>query len=202
MGRMGVASFLLLGCFFLGGCTSFLAAQGDPDLEVLYPGAGRRRIEREMGKPKSVQHLGDGRYVALYVIKLGAPKNKAGKRDSIKNVGKGMGATIASGAFSRVVNTLASGGGWSSGVTGNATAAAAIGLTVWAAGELAGTVRELTRLSRRRKHQLEIVFDEHNELLSHQLIPLNGRKSAETGDAPSESELHRRWRSTYSVRAE
>ena len=206
MGRIGLGLLLCV----LGGCTSLLAAQGDPDLTILRRGAHRGEIEDEMGKPKAVQPIEEGRYVALYVIKLGAPKNVDGKGESLKHVGQGLGATVASGAFSKVVNSVASSGGWSSGATGNATAAAAIGLTIWAAGELAGTVRELTRLARRRKHQLEVVYAHRGRMLSHQLVPMEGRKlpaqpaARPDSTPPSQSELERSWRNrtTYHVRSD
>ncbi|MHC4941184.1 MAG: hypothetical protein ACYTHK_19790 [Planctomycetota bacterium] len=205
MGRIGLALLL----WVLGGCTSLLAAQGDPDLSILRRGAYRAEIEDEMGKPKVIQPVEEGRYIAIYVIKLGAPKNVDAKGESLKYIGQGAGATIASGAFSKVVNSVAYSGGWSSSATGNAAAAAAIGLTVWAAGELAGTVRELTRLARRRKHSLEVVYDHRGRMLSHQLTPMEGRRLPVTmaerpvTSAPSQAELESRWRKrTYSVRTD
>ena len=88
--------------------------QGDPDLSILRRGAHRAEIEDEMGKPKVIQPIEEGRYVALYVIKLGAPKNVDAKGESLQYVGRGVGATVASGAFSKVVNSIAYSGGWSS----------------------------------------------------------------------------------------
>lgn len=174
---------LCLGGSLSGGCTSILAARGDPDLGVLRRGAHRAAIEREIGHPKVVQPLEEGRYVALYIVKLGALPNDEARGESLVNVGKGAGAVIASGAFGRAVNGLACTGKWSRSTSNNAVAAAAIGLTVWGASELAGTVRELTRLARRRKHQIEIVYDDRGRMLSHQLLPLAG------GRLPDHAEL-------------
>ncbi|MEM8883157.1 MAG: hypothetical protein AAGD14_03725 [Planctomycetota bacterium] len=200
MGRLVVVVALALGGSLLTGCTSFLAMQGDPDLTVLRRGAQRAEIEREMGKADDVRGLEEGRYIALYVIKLGAPKNTAARGESLTNLGAGFGATIASGAFARATSSLAAGEWASAGSAG--TAAAAIGLTVWAAGELVGTVRELNRLAQRRKHQLEVVYDRRNRMLTHEIIPLERTASVTLAERisekpPSRSELQRTWRGTY-----
>jgi len=70
-----------------------------------------------------------------------------------------------------VVNRLASNGSWSG---SDAAAAAVVGVAVWGASEFAGTVRELARLSGRRRHQLEVVYDHRDRMLTHQLLPLAG----------------------------
>lgn len=170
---------LCLAGSFLGGCTSLLASRGDPDLSILRRGAGRADIEKEIGHPKVIQHVEEGRYIALYIVRLGAPRNPDAQGESLTNVGKGVGASIASGAFGRVVNSLAATGKWSGKTSRNAAAAAAVGLAVWGVSELAGTVRELSRLARRRKHQLEVVYDDRHRMLTHQLLPLAGGRLPE-----------------------
>jgi hypothetical protein len=169
----GIGKTLLLLCAasLLGGCTSLLANCGDPDLDVLHRGATRAVIEKEMGHPKETIPLEDGRYLAVYRIKLGAPVQTAGEGESLQNIGKGAGATLASGAFAATVNSTLS-SGWSSTSQSNGAAALAVGVTVWGVSEFVGTVRELSRLGRARKHRLEVVFDDRNRLLSHLITPL------------------------------
>ena len=188
----------------LTGCSSILARQGDPDLEVLYRGAQRTIVEKEMGRAKEIIPLEAGRYIAVYRIKLGAPVNPDGKGESLQNVGKGTSAALVSGAFSAALNSAAT-SGWSSATQANGAAALAVGLTVWGISEFAGTVRELSRLAKARKHRLEVVYDDRNRMLTHQLTPLargggqsqNARKLAteiDPGRTPTESELARQWR--------
>jgi len=188
----------------LTGCSSLLARQGDPDLDVLYRGAQRTIVEKEMGRAKEIIPLEAGRYIAVYRIKLGAPVNPDGKGESLQNVGKGTSAALVSGAFSAALNSAAT-SGWSSATQANGAAALAVGLTVWGISEFAGTVRELSRLAKARKHRLEVVYDDRNRMLTHQLTPLargggqsqNARKLAteiDPGRTPTESELARQWR--------
>ena len=171
MGRIRRLLLLLCTAPLLVGCTSLLAGQGDPDLDVLYRGASRVVVEKEMGHPKEIIPLEAGRYIAVYRIKLGAPRETDGQGESLQNVGKGTSAAVLSGAFGAAVNSAMS-SGWSSATQSNGAAALAVGLAVWGVSEFAGTVRELSRLSKARKHRLEVVFDDRNRMLTHQIIPI------------------------------
>jgi len=165
---------LLLGSQ-LGACTSFLAGRGDPDLAVLQRGVHRATIERQIGHPELIQRVEDGRYIALYMVKLGAPKNPDAYGESLTYIGAGAGAAIASDALDSALNNLASSSGrWTGKATNDLAGALIVGTTVWAIGEFTGTIRELSRLSKRRKHQLEVVYDARNKMLAHQLLPLAG----------------------------
>ena len=204
MGRVWQLLFLLCAAPLLGGCTSILARQGDPDLDVLYRGASRTVVEKEMGRAKETIPLEAGRYIAVYRIKLGAPVESAGEGKSLQSIGKGTSAALVSGAFSAALSSAAS-TGWSTATRANSSAALAIGLAVWGMSEFAGTVRELSRLSKARKHRLEVVYDDRNRMLTHQIIPLqsgggssqNARKLASEIDParpPTDSDLARQWR--------
>jgi len=204
VGRLRHFVLLICAASLLGGCTSLLARKGDPDLEVLFRGAHRPTVEKEMGRAKEIIPLEEGRYIAVYRIKLGAPVNLDGKGKSLVNVGKGASATLLSGALSKALNSAAK-SGWSSATKANGAAALAVGLAVWGISEFAGTMRELNRLSKGRKHRLEVVYDERGRMLAHQLTPLargggssqNARKLAseiDPGRVPTGSELAREWR--------
>ena len=171
MGQVRRLLLLLCTAPFLVGCTSLLARQGDPDLDVLYRGASRVVVEKEMGHPKEIIPLEAGRYIAVYRIKLGAPRETDGNGESLQNVGKGTAAAVYSGAFSAALNSAIA-TGWSSSTRSNGATALAVGLAVWGVSEFAGTVRELGRLSKARKHRLEVVFDDRNRMLTHQITPL------------------------------
>ena len=163
----------------LVGCTSLLASRGDPDLDVLYRGASRTVVEKEMGRAKEIIPLEEGRYIAVYRIKLGAPVDWRRQGQEPRKRRQGNVGCVLSGAFSAAVNSAMT-SGWSSSTRSNGAAALAVGLTVWGISELTGTVRELRRLSKARKHRLEVVFDDRNRMLTHQIIPL------ETGGGSSD----------------
>ena len=203
-GRVIALLLTLLASPLLVGCTSILARQGDPDMEVLHRGAQRSSVESEMGRAREVIPLEKGRYMVVYRIKLGAPVNvKRGQ--SAENLGKGVSASLATGAFNALLNSAVS-SGWSSATRSNGAAALAVGLTVWGVSELAGTVRELTRLSKRKKHRLEVVYDDRNRMLSHHVIPLERggggdsqaarelANEARSAEPPSDQDLRSRWR--------
>jgi len=204
-GRATLLLLTLIASPLLGGCTSLLARQGDPDMTVLHRGQNRSHVESEMGRAREVIPLEKGRYMVVYRIKLGAPLNTK-RGQSAVSVGKGISATLASGAFSAMLNS-ASRSGLSSGAAANGAAALAVGLTVWGISELTGTVRELTRLSKRKKHRLEVVYDDRNRMLTHQVIALERGGSGGDSDAaralanearsappPSDDELRSKWR--------
>ncbi|MHC4954802.1 MAG: hypothetical protein ACYTGZ_13030 [Planctomycetota bacterium] len=170
--RAAFALVLLFAGSILGGCSSLLAMKGDPNMDVVLPGNKRERVEHEMGKADEVMPLADGNYVAVYEIKLGAPADKKGKGSSARAVGKGATATVASGAFGAAINSLAS-SGFSRSTQVNGAAALAVGLTVWGISELEGTIKQIHRLAKRRKHRLEVVYDQYNRVLSHTVIPLD-----------------------------
>jgi len=200
-GRAILLLLTLIASPLLGGCTSLLARQGDPDMAVLHRGQDRSHVESEMGRAREVIPLEKGRYMVVYRIKLGAPVNTK-RGQSAVSVGKGLSATLASGAFSAMLNSASS-----SGAAANGAAALAVGLTVWGISELTGTVRELTRLSKRKKHRLEVVYDDRNRMLTHQVIALERGGGGGDSDAaralanearsappPSDDELRSKWR--------
>ena len=171
MGRVRRLFLLLCAAPLLVGCTSLLARQGDPDLDVLCRGASRVVVEREVGHPKEIIPLEAGRYIAVYRIKLGAPRDTDAKGESLENVGKGTSAAVLSGAFSAAVSSAIA-SGWSNTTQSNGMGALAVGLAVWGVSEFTGSVRELSRLSKARKHRLEVVFDDRNRMLTHQILPM------------------------------
>ena len=166
-GRLLVVVALLGAGSMLGGCTSLLAKIGDPDMTILKRGALRDRIDHEMGKPDETWGLEEGRYIAVYDIKLGAPKNVNAVGESATNFGKGLGASIAAGLLEKSVSAIGN-----SSTAPAAAGAALVGLTIWGVHELSGTIREISRISQRKKHRLEIVYDDRNRMLTHEVVLL------------------------------
>ncbi len=167
IGRVGAIVALLCAGSLFGGCTSLLAKVGDPDMSILKRGAPRDRIDSEMGNPDDFIELEEGRYIAVYDIKLGAPKNGNAVGESATNFGKGLGASIAAGLLEKSVSAIGN-----SNAAPAAAAAVLVGLTIWGVNELSGTLRELTRISHRKKHRLEIVYDDRHRMLTHEVVLL------------------------------
>lgn len=167
MGRVAVVAVLLCGGSLFGGCTSLLSKIGDPDMTILRRGATRDRIDDEMGKPDETWDLEEGRYIAVYDIKLGAPRNLDAKGESATYLGKGLGASIAAGLLERSIIAIGS-----PEAAPAAAGAALVGLTIWGVHEMSGTIREISRISRRKKHRLEVVFDDRHRMLTHEVVLL------------------------------
>jgi hypothetical protein len=164
---VAIRVLLAFALWLLGGCTAILAARGDPDMSLLQVGAERTAIDAEMGKPDSVTATNTGSLV-VYLIKLGAPKDKRGLGKSLTFAGAGAAAGVGVGIIAGLsvhVVTL----GFASGTPHGASVGLVVGGSVWLVCEIFGTVGQLARLSNANPYRLEVSYDKDSRLVTHKL---------------------------------